>query len=317
MLNYVLRRLLEAIPTLIGITVITFVLAHLVPGNPALVMLGPHATPHKVAVLTHQLGLDKPLPIQYLDWLWMVLHGNLGVSYYQNLPVTTLIEQATPRTLAIVGIGTLIADIVSIVQGIYQAHVKASFMDNLITVVAYFLYSMPVFWLAVLMVIWFSIDLPWFPPGGIQDPGQTVVTFGSWVAHITLPVVTIVIASVAFWGRFMRSSVIETLIQDYIRTARAKGVTEYVVLMRHAFRNSLLPLITLIGFSIPGLFAGALVIEMVFNYPGLGLLFWQAALQRDYPIAFGITLIIGILTILGNLLADVLYAVADPRIRYN
>ena len=317
MLTYVIRRLIEAIPTLLGITIITFVLAHIVPGNPALVMLGPHATPRSIAILTHQLGLDKPLPVQYLDWLWMVLHGNLGVSYYQNVPVLQLIEQATPRTLAIVGIGTLIADIVSIVQGIYQAHVKGSITDNVITVVAYFLYSMPIFWLAVLMVIWFSIDIPLFPPGGIQDPGQTVVTFGSWAAHIALPVITIVIATVAFWGRFMRSSVVETLIQDYIRTARAKGVTEYVVLLRHAFRNSLLPLITLIGFSIPGLFAGALMVEMVFNYPGLGLLFWQAALQRDYPIAFGITLIIGILTILGNLLADLLYAVADPRIRYN
>ncbi len=317
MLNYIIRRLVEAIPTLLGVTIITFVLAHLVPGNPALVMLGPHANARSIALLTHQLGLDKPLPVQYLDWLWMVLHGNLGVSYYQNVPVLQLIETATPRTLAIVGIGTLIADILSIIQGIYQAHVKNSFADNLISVVAYFLYSMPIFWLGVLMVIWFSIDIPLFPPGGIQDPGVTNVTFGMWVAHIALPVITIVIATVAFWGRFMRSSVIETLIQDYIRTARAKGVTEYTVLMRHAFRNSLLPLITLIGFSIPGLFGGALLVEEVFNYPGLGLLFYQAAIQRDYPIAFGITLIIGILTILGNLLADVLYAVVDPRIRYN
>ena len=317
MFNYILRRLLEAIPTLLGITIITFVLAHIVPGNPALVMLGPHANARSIALLTHQLGLDKPMPVQYIDWLWQVLHGNLGISYYQNVPVMQLIDIATPRTLAIVGIGTLIADILSIIQGIYQAHVKNSFADNLISVIAYFLYSMPIFWLAVLMVIWFSIDIPLFPPGGIQDPGQTVVTFGNWAAHIALPVITIAIASVAFWGRFMRSSVIETLIQDYIRTARAKGVTEYVVLMRHAFRNSLLPLITLMGFSIPALFGGALLVEEVFNYPGLGLLFYQSAIQRDYPIAFGITLIIGILTILGNLLADLLYAVADPRIRYN
>ena len=317
MLTYIVRRFFEAIPTMLGITIITFLLAHIVPGNPALVMLGPHATHRAVMILTHQLGLDKPLPVQYLDWLWQVLHGNLGNSYMYNLPVTTLMWTALPRTLAIVGIGTLIADILSIIQGLYQAHVKGSVPDNIITVVAYFLYSMPIFWLGVLLIIWFSIDIPLFPPGGIQDPGQTAMSFGVWLAHISLPVITIVLATVAYWGRFMRSSVIETLIQDYIRTARAKGVTEYVVLMSHAFRNSLLPLITLMGFSLPTLFAGALLVEEVFNYPGLGLLFYNAALQRDYPIALGITLVIGILTILGNLLADLLYAVADPRIRYN
>ncbi|MDA8343885.1 MAG: ABC transporter permease [Thermaerobacter sp.] len=316
MLRYALRRLLESIPTMLGITILTFLLAHLVPGNPALAMLGPHATHRAIAVIDHQFGLDKPLPVQYVIWLWQVLHGNLGISYTQNLPVTTLIWQALPRTLAIVGIGTVIADVLSVIQGLYQAHHQGRPSDNIVTLLAYFFYSMPTFWLGVLLIIWFSIDLPIFPPGGISDPGQTM-NFVVWFSHISLPVITLVIVTVAFWGRFMRASVIESLVQDYIRTARAKGLHERTVLYRHAFRNSLLPLITLFGFSLPTLFAGALFIEEVFNYPGLGLLFWHAALTRDYPTVFGITLIIGILTILGNLTADLLYAVADPRIRYN
>ncbi len=316
MLRYTIRRLIESIPTMLGITIITFILVHLVPGNTAAVMLGPHYTPSQAAALNHQLGLDKPLPVQYLLWLWQLLHGNLGISYTQGLPVLQIIGINLPRTLAIVGISTVIFTILSIMQGIYQAHHQNSVQDNVITVLAYFFFSMPIFWLGVLLIIWFAIDIPLFPAGGIADPGQTM-NFTVWFSHIILPVITLVIAQVAYMGRFMRGSVVESLMQDYIRTARAKGLSERVVLYKHAFRNSLLPLITLFGFSVPTLFAGTLYIEMIFNYPGLGYMFWQAALRRDFPIIFGATVIIGVLTILGNLLADLLYAVVDPRIRYN
>ncbi len=316
MLKYALRRFIESIPTLLGITIITFIFVHMVPGSPAQIMLGPKGSPAQIAALNQQLGLNKPLPVQYLLWLWNVLHGNLGMSYIQGQPVMTLISSAIPRTLAIVGISTLISIVLAVVQGVYQAHRQGSLSDNVITVIAYFFYSMPTFWLGVLLIIWFAIDIPLFPPGGISDPGQTM-NFVVWFSHILLPVFTLVIVTVAFWGRFMRGAVIESLVQDYIRTARAKGLNTRVVLYKHAFRNSLLPMITLLGFALPSLFAGALYTEMIFNYPGLGLLFWYSALHRDYPVIFALTLIIGILTVLGNLTADLLYAVADPRIRYN
>jgi len=317
MLKYSARRLLEAIPTLLGVFILSFFLVHAVPGNPAVIMLGTHATRHNIAMVTQEFGLNKPLPVQFLIWLWQLLHGNLGTSFTYNQSVWSLIWQNVPRDLSIVGIGTLLASVLSILQGLYQAKVRGSLPDQAITWVAYFLYSMPIFWLAVLLILWFSIDIPIFPPGGIQDPTQTVVTFGTWAAHIALPVICIALATVAYAGRFMRASVVDSLVQDYVRTARAKGTSEFSVLMKHAFRNSLLPQITLLGFSVPSLFAGALFVEEVFNYPGLGLLFWNAAGSRDYPIILGTTAVIGVLTVAGNLLADLLYGLADPRIAYD
>jgi peptide/nickel transport system permease protein len=186
----------------------------------------------------------------------------------------------------------------------------------MLTALLYFLYAMPTFWLGVLMVSIFSITLGWFPSGGLYNPLLTQPTIGSYVDHLILPASVLVIGSVAGWGRYMRSSMSETLVQDYIRTARAKGLSERAILVRHALKNSLLPLITLMGMSLPGLFSGALIIEIIFDYPGMGLLFWNAAQQRDYPILLGIVIMVGVLTILGNLLADLLYAVVDPRIQY-
>lgn len=317
MLQYSARRVLEAIPTILGVLILTFLLVHMTPGNPALIMLGSHYSPEKYQHLVAQLGLNKPLPVQFVLWLWQVLHGNLGMSYEYNQPVWLLIMQALPHTLTIVGLGTLFAFVISIIQGVYQASVANSPQDLGITGVAYFLYSMPSFWLAILLIVWFSFDIPLFPPGGITDPGISNTSFGVWASHLFLPVITLTLITVAYAGRFMRQSMVNALVEDYIRTAHAKGVKPVTVLLKHAFRNSLIPLITLFGFSIPGLFAGALIIEEVFNYPGLGLLFWTAAGARDYPVILGITAIIGVLTVLGNLIADLLYGFVDPRISYD
>lgn len=317
MVRYVVRRVLESLPTLFGITLVSFILVHLVPGGPAYAMLGPKASPQMVAKINHLFGLDQPLPVQYVAWIWQVMHGNLGISYFQQETVWSLIWQAAPRTLAIVGLSALFAHLISIVSGVLQAYRRESIFDHTVTAASYFFYSMPLFWLGILLIIVFSIDFSWFPPGGIEEPGQTVVTFGSWAAHVTLPIATIVIGTVAYWGRFMRAAVVDTLVQDYIRTARAKGLGEGMVLFKHALRNSLLPLITLLGLSIPHLFAGALLVEEIFNYPGLGLLFWTAAIQRDYPVVLGGIVITGFLTVLGNIIADVLYAFVDPRIQYS
>lgn len=316
MVKYIGYRLIQAIPALIGITIIGFVLVHIVPGGPAQAMLGAKATPQKIAEIDRIYGLNKPVIVQYGIWMGKLLHGNLGQSYFYDQSVWSLIRENLPRTLAIVGIGIVVAHILSVLLGSLQAYYKNSLFDHLTTSVAYFFYAMPPFWLGIIMVMIFSVYLNWFPSGGLTNPLNPTPGVGSWVAHTTLPVVTIVINTIAGWSVYMRSSMDETLVQDYIRTARAKGVGEAVVLMKHGLRNSILPLITLLGFALPNLLAGALYIEVVFNYPGMGLLFWNAATQRDYPVVLGVVVLTGVLTIIGNLLADLLYGLIDPRIQY-
>lgn len=316
MVKYIVYRFIQAIPAMLGITLIGFFLVHIVPGGPAQAMLGARATPQKIAEVNRIYGLNKPIIVQYGIWLMHLMQGNLGESYFYNQSVWSLIALNIPRTLAIVGIGVLVAHGTSIVLGSVQAYYKNTGFDYVATAVSYFFYSMPIFWLGIILILLFSVTLNWFPSGGLSNPMNPNPGVGSWVAHTTLPVVTIVLVTVAGWGRYMRTAMEETLVQDYIRTARSKGVRESVVLMKHGLRNSVLPLITLLGFSLPNLFAGALYVEVVFNYPGMGLLFWNAANQRDYPIILGVVVITGVLTIVGNLLADLLYGLIDPRIKY-
>jgi peptide/nickel transport system permease protein len=302
---------------MLGVTIIGFFLVHIVPGGPAQAMLGPKATPLRIAQINREFGLNKPLPVQYIHWLGQLLQGNLGVSYYYNESVWSLIMTNMPRTLSIVGIGIVIAHVVSILLGSIQAYFHDTKFDYVMTALTYFFYSMPYFWLGIIIILIFSINLGWFPSGGLSNPLNPNPGFGSWAAHTTLPVLTLVLGTVAGWGRYMRTSMSEHLVQDYVRTARAKGLRESVVVLKHALRNSVLPLITLLGFALPSLFSGVLLIEVIFNYPGMGLLFWDAANQRDYPIIMGVVVITGFLTIIGNLLADLLYGLVDPRIQYN
>ncbi len=317
MFKYIIRRAIQAIPSLLGVTIIGFFLVHIVPGGPAQAMLGPRATPARIAQVNNEFGLNKPLPVQYIQWLGQLLHGNLGTSYFYNETVWHLIAVNMPRTLAIVGLGVLFAHILSILLGSLQAYYHDTKFDYIMTSLTYFFYSMPIFWLGIMVIMLFSITLNWFPSGGLSNPLTPNPGFGSWVSHTTLPVFTIMLTTVAGWGRYMRTAMSENLIQDYIRTARAKGIKESVVVLKHALRNSVLPLITLLGFALPQLFSGALLVEVIFNYPGMGLLFWNAANQRDYPVILGVVVITGFLTILGNLLADLLYGLVDPRIQYN
>lgn len=317
MFRFILQRFVQAIPSLIGITIIGFFLVHIVPGGPAQAMLGPKATPLRIAQIDREFGLNHPLPVQYISWLGQLLHGNLGTSYYYNRSVWSLIWINMPRTLSIVGISVVIAHILSIILGSIQAYFHDTKFDYGMTALTYFFYSMPSFWLGIMIILFFAINLGWFPSGGLSNPLNPNPGFLSWAAHTTLPVLTLILVTVAGWGRYMRTSMSEHLVQDYVRTARSKGLTESVVVFKHALRNSVLPLITLLGLSLPTLFSGALLVEVIFNYPGMGLLFWDAANQRDYPIILGIVVITGFLTILGNLLADLLYGLIDPRIQYN
>ena len=316
MLRFVVRRILEAVPSFLGICVFTFLLLHLVPGGPAQAAIGPHYTAAKVAAVNRAFGLNKPLPTQFWLWFTQLLQGNLGTSYTSNQPVLQLIGQALPHTLELVVVAILLSHLFAIIIGTIQGYYRNSWFDHLVTTVSFFFWSMPLFWLGILMIMLFSVDLGWFPSGGIASPTAVHPGFGSYVAHTVLPIATLVLSTVATWMRYMRSSMVDAMVQDYVRTERAKGLSELRVVFKHALRNSLLPLITLLGLSIPGLFAGALVIEEIFNYPGMGLLFWTAAFARDYPVLLGITVVIGVLTIVGNLLADILYSLIDPRIQY-
>ncbi len=317
MVRYVVRRIIQSIPALFGVSVVTFLLLHIVPGSPVQAMLGTHYTAQRAAALAASLGLNKPLVVQYVLWAWNLLHLNLGYSYEYSVPVWSLIWQNLPHTLVLVALAVTIAHIFAIVLGTAQAYWRNTWFDHAFTVVNYLFYSMPSFWLGIIMIQVFAIYFGWFPTGGIANPLQTVPSFSDIAGHLILPVACLVLLSVANWSRFMRASVVDTLDMDYTRTARSKGVGEFAVVVLHALRNSLLPMITLFGLSVPGLIAGALIVEEVFNYPGMGLLFWNAANVRDYPTLLGITMIVGTITILGNLVADLLYGVADPRIHYN
>lgn len=315
--RYIIRRTLQAIPTLFGISIISFLLLHLIPGTPVQAMLGTHYTAARAAALTASLGLNKPLYVQYGLWIWNVVHLNFGYSYQFSVPVWQLIWENLPHTLELVTFAIMFAHLFAIMLGTAQAYFRNTLFDHVFTVITYLFYSMPNFWLAIIMIQVFAIYFGWLPTGGIANPLQAVPSFGDIISHLVLPVTCLMVLSVAGWSRFMRSAVMETLDLDYIRTARSKGVGELGVLFVHALRNSILPLITLFGLSLPGLIAGALVIEEVFNFPGMGLLFWNAAGVRDYPTLLGIVMITGVITIVGNLVADLLYGVADPRIQYN
>jgi peptide/nickel transport system permease protein len=312
----VVHRLLQAIPSLLGISVVSFILLHSVPGTPAQVMLGEHYTAARAAALNHELGLDRPLVIQYLVWLNNLAHLNFGFSYAYDMPVSQLIAQNLPHTLVLVGLSIMFAHLFALILGTVQAYFQNSRFDHVATVINYFFYAMPSFWLGIVLIEVFAIDLGLLPSGGITDPALPVQTFGSYLAHLVLPAGALAITSMAGWARYMRSAVIETQSQDFVRTARSKGLTEWRVVFVHVVRNSILPLITLFGLSLPGLFAGALVVEDVFNYPGMGLLFWNASLERDYPTLLAIIVMLGFLTIVGNLVADILYSLVDPRIQY-
>jgi peptide/nickel transport system permease protein len=314
MASYIVRRLGQAVLVTIGVTIVVFIFAHLLPGGPARAILGPRATPLAIAAFNRANGYDKPWPVQYVVWLGQLLHGNLGYSYKMNQTVSSLLAQRLPGTVYLVGVSNLIALVVAVPLGLLQAVRRNRSADYTITGLAFVFYAMPLFWLSLLLVIWLSIDIHLFPPEVPQ------VGFGQIVADpraLALPVLSLTLVTIALFSRYMRSSAIDSLTQDYVRTAQSKGASVTRVLSRHVLRNSLLPIITMVGLTLPVVVSGALIVESVFNYPGMGLLFWNAAQDQDYPILLGTTVVVGVATAVGSLLADLLYAVADPRIRYD
>src|SRR6202020_2392292 len=312
MTAFLIRRTLHAVIVLFGVSLIVFLLLHLLPGGPARASLGIRANPVSIREFNAQYGLNRPLPIQYLVWISQVLRGNLGFSYKLNQSVDSLLIENIPRTLVLTGSATLIAIGVAVPLGGLQGVRRNSAADYVVTGFALIFYSMPSFFLGLVLIIVFSDVLPIFPPTG---PTATAPLL-TQLPNLVLPVATLTLITVALFSRYMRSSALENLAEDYVRTAKAKGASILRVLFRHVLPNALLPVITLVGLSVPGILGGALIVESLFNYPGMGLLFWNASQTEDFPVMLGTSLVVGVGVVLGSLLADIFYGVADPRVRY-
>ncbi|HEX6524314.1 MAG TPA: ABC transporter permease [Streptosporangiaceae bacterium] len=314
MTGYLIRRAGQAIAVVIGVLILTFILIHMEPGNVARSILGIRATSDRIAIFNATYGLNQPLYRQFGSYLSQILHGNLGTSYYLSQPVSTLFAQRLPRDLFLLGSSTVLALLISLPMGLYQGVRRGGLGDNTLGAVSFTLYCMPAFWFAVMLVAIFAVQTHVFLP---EAPSGTSI--GDMLAQpraLVLPLLTLTLIQVAGFSRYMRSSVIDTLAQDFLRVVRAKGLPERLVLFRHVLRNSILPIVTVVGLSLPGLVTGAIVVEDVFNYQGMGLLFYDAATHHDFPILLGSTLIVGVATVAGNLAADIAYGMLDPRVRY-
>ncbi|UBU11365.1 ABC transporter permease [Nonomuraea gerenzanensis] len=313
MARYLLTRLGQALVIVILVTLITFVILHLLPGGAARAILGKEATLQQIAAFNHEMGYDRPLWQQYAMYLQRLVQGDLGYSFQLNQSVTEAIWQRLPKTMLLSLASTLLAVVVAVPLGVVQAVRRNRWPDYTINGLALLAYATPIFFMGLMMIILFSQVWPVLPPEAPQ--GFTMAEVLADPAGLVLPTLTLTILTVAVYSRYVRSSMVDNLNENYVRTARSKGLSEGRVIVGHTLRNGLFPVITLLGMYLPALFSGALVVERLFNYPGMGLLFWQAALKRDYPILLGVTLLISVATVLGALVADVLYAAVDPRVR--
>jgi peptide/nickel transport system permease protein len=314
-IGYIIRRIGQAIIVIVGVTILVFILRHLLPGNIARAILGIRATPAAVAAFNSQNGLNHPLPLQYVTFLGQLLRGNLGYSFKQNMSVDSIVVHDLPNDLVLVGVSLVLALLIAIPVGIVQAVRRNKLTDYTATGISFILYSMPAYLLGLLLIAFFAVNLRILPAEAPQ--ASTIGGVLSDPVALILPIATLTLVTFALFSRYMRSSAIDSLTQDYIRTARAKGLRQSAILYRHLLRNSLIPIATLVGISLPGILTFGLIIEQLFNFPGIGLAYFNAAVNGDYPVVFGITVLVAVATVLGNLIADVAYAVLDPRVRYD
>jgi peptide/nickel transport system permease protein len=355
MVKYAIRRTLLAIPVLIGISLMTFAILQIAPGGPeARFAQNPKITPEQIAAFRHKWGLDDPIPVQYLKWLGVagdkgvinvlpqalgggdngILHGDFGFSITTGRPVTAVIGERILPTVILAGTSYIIWIVIAFLLGVYAAVRRYSTFDTIFTIGTYSAYALPTFLLGFLLIFLFTTGEPfkWFPVGGMGDT-RTSPAFGSaqyWIyagkqpltalwdlgRHLVLPVITLIAINIAGDSRFIRASMLDALNQDYVKTARAKGVSTRGVVYRHALRNALLPAITNIGLELPFLFSGAIVTETVFSWPGMGRLAIEATNSFDYPVLMGVLMVAAVVVVVANILADVAYAIADPRVRY-
>ncbi|MBN1581245.1 MAG: ABC transporter permease [Anaerolineae bacterium] len=343
MTRYIVRRLLQAIPLLFLISLIVFVLANEM-GDPLASFGGrQRIRPSDRERLTRQLGLDKPIIVQYGVWLigndWMdidldgdgiaddkgtrkgVLRGDLGKSFMQKRPVSELIQERLPNTLLLMIVSEIVIIVMSLIIGVFSALKQYSFIDHVITALSFIGFSMPIFWMALMMMYIFAVKfkawgLPYFPTVGKYDL-DVGSTFAQVAWHMVLPVTSVSLISIAGYTRFIRSSMLDVIHDDYIRTARAKGLGESLILFRHALKNAALPLVTIIGLDIPGLLGGAVVTESIFAWPGMGRLYWNAAQDTDIPVLMGVLMMISLAVVIFQIITDITYTFLDPRIRYD
>jgi peptide/nickel transport system permease protein len=311
MTGYIIRRLGQAVVVMFIVSVVVFGILHLLPGGLVRAQLGPRATPLAVHDLTVQEGLNKPLIVQYGIWAWHALQGNLGFSYKLNQSVASLLGEYLPRDLLLVGVSLLFAIAIAVPLGIWQGYRRNRPDDNALSAIMLIFYSAPSFLLAVCLIVVFNIWTNLLP--------STATNFGASVGTdirvLALPVMALCLGNVSYFSRYVRSATIDNLLSDHVRTAIAKGAAPRRMLARHVLRNSLSSTVTLVGLTLPYVLSGSLVIEALFNFPGMGLLFWNAAQDRDFPVLLGVVLVVTVATVVGNLLADLGYAALDPRVR--
>ncbi len=333
MTRYIVRRMLIAVPVLLSITLIVFIMLHSAGGDPAVVMLGARASDESLSALRSELGLDEPLPVQYVDFVRGAVQGNLGTSYRSKQPVAHEVFSRFPATVELAIGAMFIATIIGLIAGTVAATRKNSFFDYSSTAMSLIGVSVPTFWLGIILIIIFGVELKWLPISGRVDPRigadpnahfliLNSFIHGDWAVfwdalkHLILPAFTLAAWPAAIIARMTRASLLESMGQDYIRTARAKGLKERTVIARHVFRNAMLPIITVAGLEFGGLLAGAVVTEQVFSWPGIGKLTVDAITNRDYQIVQGVVILVGVIFIVMNLIVDIVYVWLDPRIRY-
>jgi peptide/nickel transport system permease protein len=319
MQQYVIRRILISIPVFIGITIIMFFLINSAPGDPLAAILNPETMdmmdPDQLERMRHQLGLDRPVPYRYMLWFREILKGNLGQSYITGRPVVEAIVERLPATLELMIAALGLSILIGVPLGMLSAIRQYSILDYMLTVGSFFGVSVPIFFLGLLLIYIFSLRVDLFPTSGIQTAGEPF-RIGDNLWHLVLPAPAIAVTNIAQFMRYSRSSMLEVIRQDYITTARAKGLAERLVLVRHAFRNALLPIVTLVGLTLPAIFGGAVITETIFQWPGVGTLYVHSVISRDYNIVMGISFFSALLILVSNLLTDITYASVDPRIRY-
>ncbi|MFC4098525.1 ABC transporter permease [Paenibacillus xanthanilyticus] len=314
MTEYLIRRTLQSVLVLLLITVVTFLLIHAAPGGPKQIYLSPNLSPEVMEQQAENLGLNDPLPVQYFRWLGDLAQGDFGYTFKNNLPVGELVWPTLGNTMILMGSAWFLALVIAIPWGIYNSTREYGFSDQLASFIAYIGFAMPTFWFGIILQELFALKWDLLPLSDMYSMGKEG-DLGDLLLHLVLPVTVLTLGFLAGYVKYSRSSMLEVLDQDYIRTARAKGLGERKVVFRHALRNALIPIITILGLDLPILVAGAALTESVFNWPGMGRLFLQMATQREYSVLMAITLIIAVFVIIGNLIADLLYAIVDPRVK--
>jgi peptide/nickel transport system permease protein len=315
--GFVARRLLQAVPTFFGITLLSFIVLRLAPGDPVSLMVAgvQDLTPQDLANMRAAYGLDQPLPVQYLSWLGHLLQGDFGRSFQYKRPVIEMIQAALPNTLELAGLALLVTLVVGVPLGILAARYRGSWLDRIIRVVGVAGHAVPEFWFGLMFILILSVQFRLFPVGGMLAVGKDNLDLPDRLVHLVGPLLTLSLAGVANYSRYMRTETLEVLGQDFVRTARAKGLHENIVLFIHTLRNALLPLVTALGTQIAFLLSGSIIVEQVFAWPGMGRLTYDAARSKDYPIIMAVVVISSTILLLSYLLRDVAYGAVDPRVR--